>query len=88
MNLDQHKEAILRWVASCQTHEQLQLLISVTINYISFERFPNDREKEISFVAGEIFEAIEEKKWLVAAKKEIYSLPKTNRKKLYGHAKI
>jgi len=87
MNLDQHKEAILRWVASCQTHEQLQLLISVTINYISFERFPNDRENEISFVAKEIFDAIEEKKWLVAAQKEIYSFQTANKKKLYGHPK-
>jgi len=88
MNLDQHKEAILRWVASCQTHEQLQLLLSVTVNYISFERFPNDTEKEVLLVAKEIFDAIEEKKWLVAAQKEVYSLPNNNRKKLYGHAKM
>ncbi len=62
MNLNDHKTAILLWVESCVTDEQLTLLINVTNNFIVAERFVDTHLKDIIQCHEDLMIAIDIKK--------------------------
>lgn len=62
MNLQQHKEIILRWINSCETSEQLDLLLEVIVEFVT-KRFEGRAEPlELSITKDDLSNALTDKK--------------------------
>jgi hypothetical protein len=57
MDLQQHKEIILKWVYSCITIEQLDFLSDIIERFV-VNRFVNDNRLEVILVVEELNEAM------------------------------
>ena len=69
MDINQHKEIILRWIRSCRTSEQLGLLTEVIQAFV-VDRFSGQvQPHEMDMVRTELNAAIDTRKLIVARKR-------------------
>lgn len=65
MNLQDHKEILLKWVSSCQTFEQLELIQEVIREFITKRFEARATEHELNAVLKELADGIVDRKILV-----------------------
>lgn len=74
MDIYQHKEIVLRWVRSCKTAEQLDLLTEIVRDFVVIRFWDKTESYEMELVKRELSDAIIERRVIVAAKRKARQL--------------
>ncbi len=65
MNLQNHKEIVLKWIISCETFEQLELIQDIIREFITKRFEAKATEHELNYALKELADAIVDRKILV-----------------------